>query len=393
MSTDTMETTTVTVEPNEPVRIEKREATVMELANVIAGSRDFPDVRTPEKAAVRILAGREMGVGPIASVIGIRVQAGRVSMDATLMAGCIKRSGRYDYKITAHTNDVCAMVFFENGEPAGESAFSLADAKTAGLAAKDTWRQYPRNMMFARALSNGARWYCPAIFGGAIYTHEELGYTIDAEGRAIDADAADTANELCTRDQRQEISQLNELLGQPAPEYLTSQGIRLLDELSQREADKEIKRLRKKAEKAGKSVAFGGEVTPVTAPVEMLPSPIPAASAAPETLTPAQQTLADGMAEAAKPSTPEQREQLLALAEQLEPDETACREMLVAALQKRNCRKLAELNHLQAAGIIESVERMLAETPPFDPGPATGPLADPKTAAPLPEFAKGSKPK
>lgn len=379
MSTDTIDT--VTIEPESPVKVERRDATVWELANIIANSRDFPSCRIPEKAAVRILAGREMGVGPIASVIGIRVENGKVSMDATLMAGCIKRSVRYDYKITAHDNNVCALVFFENGEPAGESAFSMADAKQAGLAGKDTWKNYPRNMLFARALSNGARWYCPSIFNGAVYTHEELGYAIDEEGRAVDGDTtastASSGNDLCTRDQRQEITKLNDLLGQQAAEYLTSQGIRLLDELSQREADKEIKRLRKKAEKVGVLTTATSPATAATA------TNTPAA--APETMTTAQQTIADGLDEAAKPSTPEQRERLIALAEQIEPDETACREMLVSALQKRNCKKLAELNHLQAAGLIEAMEGLLAETPPFVPGPAT--------EKPLPVAARGSKPK
>ena len=250
MSTDTVTLMPEVTHTVEPVA-DRRDATVWELANIVAGSRDFPDCRTPEKAAVRILAGKEMGVGPIASVIGIRVNAGRVSMDATLVAGCIKRSGRYDYKITAHTNDVCALVFFENGEPVGESAFSLADAKTAGLAGKDTWRSYPRNMMFARSLSNGARWYCAGIFGGSIYTHEELGYKVDEEGRAVESENGNgngSGNELCTRDQRIELCRLVEAVGDSMPGFMAKAGIRLLDELSQQEAAKEIKKLEKHLE-------------------------------------------------------------------------------------------------------------------------------------------------
>jgi hypothetical protein len=30
-------------------------------------------------------------------------------------------------------------------------------------------------MLYARALSNGAKWYCPDVFGGPIYTPDELG--------------------------------------------------------------------------------------------------------------------------------------------------------------------------------------------------------------------------
>jgi len=348
--------------------IRRREATVMELAAVIAGSRDFPDCRTPEKAAVRILAGREMGVSPIASVIGIRVNAGRVSMDATLMAGCIKRSGRYDYKVSAHTNDVCALVFFENGETAGESAFSMTDAKQAGLEKKDTWKGYPRNMLFARALSNGARWYCAGIFGGSIYTHEELGIAVDDEGRAVESEAGGNGNgvgnELCTRDQRQQLCQLVEAVGDSMPQFMAKMGIRLLDELSGYEATKEIKRLEKRAAKAG------------TAPAESArPIGTPPPSSA---LSPAQQTIADGFDESRRPSTPDQRDAILGLAQFLVPDENECHEMLVNALARRNCRKLAELSHLQATALIEALQAKIktaraekgeADNCPFDPAP------------------------
>ncbi len=357
-----IETTTVTTAPGEPVTISKRDATVMELAAVIAGSRDFPDCRTPEKAAVRILAGREMGVGPIASVIGIRVQSGRVSMDATLMAGCIKRSGQYDYKIELHTNEVCKLAFFENGEVVGDSGFSADDAKMAGLAGKDTWKQYPRNMLFARALSNGARWYCPAIFGGAIYTHEELGYAVDEEGRAIETESGN--GDLCTLDQRKEICRLVEAVGDSMPGFLAKVGIRLLDELSQHEAAKEIKRLEKRLLKAGESKSSASEITPS-----------PSTSAPPEQ-SPSQTTIVEAFDESRKPSTQDQRDAIIGLVQFLTQDEEEVREIIKAALAKRSCRKLSDLNHLQAAGLIEALQVKLAQAkeeankPPFRPDPA-----------------------
>jgi len=374
MSTDTttlLPEVSHTIEELPPPR---REATVMELAVVIAGSRDFPDCRTPEKAAVRILAGREMGVGPIASVIGIRVQAGRVSMDATLMAGCIKRSGRYDYKVTAHTNDVCAIVFFDNGDPAGESAFSMADAKQAGLAKKDTWLGYPRNMLFARALSNGARWYCPAIFGGAVYTHEEVGITVDEEGRAAESQSSGNGagNELCTREQRQNICRLVEAVGDSMSGFMAKMGIRLLDELSGYEAAKEIKRLEKRAAKADVPLPMRVETSDVTpSDGTVLPS-----AAAPVILSLAQQTIADGFDESRRPSTPDQRDAILRLAQFLVPDEDECHEMLANALAKRNCRTRAELTHLQAAALIEALQTKIRKVKqqkgddcPFDESP------------------------
>ena len=50
-----------------------------------------------------------------------------------------------------------------------------------------TWKNFPRNMLYARAISNGAKWHCPDVFGGPVYTPDELGATIDGEtGEMID---------------------------------------------------------------------------------------------------------------------------------------------------------------------------------------------------------------
>lgn len=43
-------------------------------------------------------------------------------------------------------------------------------------------------MLFARAISNGAKWYCPDLSGGPLYTPDELGAQVDGEtGEVIDA--------------------------------------------------------------------------------------------------------------------------------------------------------------------------------------------------------------
>ena len=44
-------------------------------------------------------------------------------------------------------------------------------------------------MFFARAISNGAKWYTPGIFGGApVYTPDEMGADVDEDGDIIDAE-------------------------------------------------------------------------------------------------------------------------------------------------------------------------------------------------------------
>ena len=158
----------------------------MQLGDVLAKSGFFQDSRDAAQAIVKILAGRELGFGPVASMTGVNVIKGKVALSANLIAASVKRSGRYNYRVTQMTNDACAIDFYEGGEKIGTSEFTAADAKAAGLSG-DNWRKYPRNMLFARAMSNGAKWFCPDLSGGPLYTPDELGAEVDGEsGEMID---------------------------------------------------------------------------------------------------------------------------------------------------------------------------------------------------------------
>ena len=151
--------------------------------------------------ATKILAGREMGYGPFASVQGIHVIQGKPVISANLMAAAVKRSGRYDYRVRRLDNDGCEVEFFQrNGDKwdsLGKSAFTREDAKAASLLSKDNWSKFARNMFFARALSNGIRWYCADVFdGSAAYTPDELGADEDADGNVITVQAHVVSQEV-----------------------------------------------------------------------------------------------------------------------------------------------------------------------------------------------------
>ena len=212
-------------------------------------------------------------------------------------------------------------------------------------------------MLFARALSNGARWFCAGIFGGSVYTHEELGIATDEEGRALEPEASDgDGNELCTKQQREEIRRLVAAAGMDEKQHLADLGVQLLDELSGYEADKEIRKLAKKADKAAAK-----ELTRV------IPSD-PDPRMKPGTIGPAQQMIADAFDAAAKPSTAEQRQQILSLAERLIHDEGVRYEKLKEALARKGKSKISELDYLAAAAWIEDLQDKLA-SPPFEPAP------------------------
>lgn len=157
-------------------------AEVMQLGDVFKASGYFKDATDQAKAVVKILYGRELGFSPVASMIGIHIIEGKPALSSNLMAAMVKRSGRYDYRVTTLTDADCVLAFTEKGEIIGSSQFSWKDAERAGCATKTTWARYPRNMMFARALSNGVRMYCPDLSAAPIYVPEELGAEVNEEG-------------------------------------------------------------------------------------------------------------------------------------------------------------------------------------------------------------------
>lgn len=164
----------------------------MQLGQAMAQSGYFADSKDAAQAVVKILAGRELGFGPVASMTGINVIKGKITLSANLIAASVKRSGRYNYRIITMADTGVSIDFFEGNERVGNSTFTLDDAKKAGLTG-DNWKKFPRNMLFARAMSNGAKWYCPDLSGGPIYTPDELGAEIDGEtGEVISPPIAPT---------------------------------------------------------------------------------------------------------------------------------------------------------------------------------------------------------
>ena len=157
------------------------------IGKMMAESGYFTDARGAAQAGVKVLAGQEMGFGAFASMTGIYIIQGRPSVGANLMASAVKANPKYDYRVREHNNNICKIEFFEiidgKRESIGISEFTLQDAKTAGVKNLD---KYARNMLFARAMSNGIRWYCPDVFAGnTTYTPEELGADVDGEGNVL----------------------------------------------------------------------------------------------------------------------------------------------------------------------------------------------------------------
>lgn len=140
----------------------------------------FKDTTDLHKAVVKIMAGQELGVGPMAAISGINIIQGKPVMSANLLASQVKASGKYNYKVLERTSTKCEIEFYEKFnsdkfEPVGKSSFTIEEAAKAKLTGKDNWLNYASDMLFARAVSRGVRTYCPDIFNGSpVYVPGEL---------------------------------------------------------------------------------------------------------------------------------------------------------------------------------------------------------------------------
>ncbi len=149
-----------------------------DLAKIMAASSFFKDAEEGPKAFAKMLVGRDLGIPITRALCDIQMIQGKPTVSANLIAGLIKRSGKYRYKILKHTNDVCEIECFERvddiWESLGLSTFSMADGIQAGITGNPVWKKFPRNMLFSRAISNAAKQHFGDIFLGSVYTPDEL---------------------------------------------------------------------------------------------------------------------------------------------------------------------------------------------------------------------------
>jgi len=174
------------------------------LAKACSASGFYKDAKDPNKAIVKMMIGHELGIGPGASLSGIYIVQDKVVLSSNLLAGLVKKSGRYDYRVKLlDAEKGCVLEFFEVQETPqgkkltsiGTSEFLKADAERAGLLNKPgPWKQYPKNMYFARALSNGQRMFAPDLSAGTpVYTPNELGVEENEDGEIVADDGSPTS--------------------------------------------------------------------------------------------------------------------------------------------------------------------------------------------------------
>lgn len=175
---------------------------LFQLARALSDSGFFRDVRDANQAFAKLVFGRDLGVGISQAMTDIHIVEGKPEASANLQAAKVLSSGRYDYTVLAHDEHECSIEFtrIADGKVLGVSTFTMDDARRAGLDGRTStgkpgmYEKYARNMLFARAISNGVAWFCPDIFSGIrVYSEGEIPRS--SAPRPADGPAAPSAPE------------------------------------------------------------------------------------------------------------------------------------------------------------------------------------------------------
>jgi len=181
------------------------------LSESLALARMFKDVQRAEQAFAKMIIGRDLGLSPAQALLGLHMVDGNVMVHYAMLARFIEARSEDGYSYRAgwlkvnppaegepedalHVEFVWmdeeepddlretygAVVYFET--PRAErplmSRYTVEDARTAGLIKADpraAWNTSRRNMLLARAMSNGVKWHVPEVLEGLpIYVEGEI---------------------------------------------------------------------------------------------------------------------------------------------------------------------------------------------------------------------------
>lgn len=142
-------------------------------ANAWAKSSLVPDAYKgkPDDILVAVAMGQELGFKALQSLQLINVITGRPALSLNAyMALCRQHGGKYE---VVESSEKKCEVKVTRGDETWTETFSLLDAQAQGLLSKSNWQKMPKQMLFARALSQAIRRLFADVVNG-LYSVEEL---------------------------------------------------------------------------------------------------------------------------------------------------------------------------------------------------------------------------
>lgn len=136
-------------------------------------SKSGTNSMAPETMLNIMLTARDLGISPMKAINGgFYVVNGKISMSTALMADRIRKEG-HSIKIPEWSSKKCAVLGTrkDNGDSI-KFEFTMEDAAAAGLTNSPTWKKFPKQMLYNRAMSTLARTLFPDVVGNA-YSEDE----------------------------------------------------------------------------------------------------------------------------------------------------------------------------------------------------------------------------
>lgn len=133
-------------------------------------------IYTEDQVLTIVRAGEELGLPFMSSLRSIHLIEGKIGLDSTLMRALVFRKiqgARIDF--IECSADRCLVEMQRPGGKTNVFAFTVEDARRAGLLKKTNWMKYPISMLIARASTIGIR----AIFPDAIFGSFGIAYELD----------------------------------------------------------------------------------------------------------------------------------------------------------------------------------------------------------------------
>lgn len=129
-------------------------------------------VKTPEQALALMLVAQAEGMHPAIAATHYHVINGRPTLKADAMLSRFQAAGgTVNWK--TYTDAEVTGTFSHPQGGRVDITWTVAQAQAAGLTKNPTWRQYPRQMLRSRCISEGIRTVYPGVTVG-VYTPEEV---------------------------------------------------------------------------------------------------------------------------------------------------------------------------------------------------------------------------
>ena len=148
-------------------------AEVKELARCVASSGFWAAFKNPEQALVLMMMAQVEGCHPMQAVSRYDVIQGKPAKKSdAMLADFQQRGGKVTW--TEYTDEAVEAEFMSSGmtKPC-RVRWTYKQAEDAGLTNKPTWKQFKRQMLKARVISEGVRISDPGVVAG-LYTPEEV---------------------------------------------------------------------------------------------------------------------------------------------------------------------------------------------------------------------------